>query len=364
MKILHIVSNLSIRNGVMSVLMNYYRNIDKDLFVFEFLYFDEREMTYKDEIKKLGGTFYKIKKSNNPFQFANTFRKFLINHAGEYDILHLHEVYLACFLIGLKKIIGVKKIISHAHATRFSDHRLKESRNRIMSLSNRFLADCYFACSQDAGKMIFGKSFILNGKVINNAIDLDKFQEDPMTRKEYRKMLDLEGKFVVGHVGNFTPQKNHFFLIDIFYEVQKIKSNAVLLLVGDGECRKKVIDKCMKLEISDKVIFLGARNDVNKIMNVFDCFVFPSIYEGLGIALIEAQATGVVCFFSDVVPFEANILKKSNRIMSLSDSSLNWAMTILNMKKCKDTDIKLSIRNAGYDITIEAKKLEQIYNNL
>lgn len=362
MKILHIVSNLSIRSGIMSVLMNYYRNMDTKKISFEFLYFDEREITYKEEIKTLGGAFYKIERTFNPIKLRNDIRDFLVKHSNEYSVVHLHEVYLIGFLIGLRSHIG--RVVVHAHATRFSENKLNGYRNRIMALPNKFFPDYYFACSYDAGRKIFGKKFNKYGQVINNAIDLNKFHRDCMIENEYRKMLDISEKFVVGHIGNFTVPKNHFFIIDIFHEIQKQRKDAVLVLVGDGERREQIENKCILLGISDKVKFLGVRTDVNKIMNTFDCFILPSIYEGLGIVLIEAQATGIPCVFSDVVPREANILKESNQILNINDSASIWASAVLESNEIARDNISNDIRKAGYDIVIEAKKLEEIYKNM
>lgn len=362
MKVLHIVSNISVRSGVMSVLMNYYRNINFNNIIFEFLYFDDREVTYRTEIELLGGRVHKIERSNNPIRFANKFRQFLKEHFGQYPIVHIHEVYLTGLLTGIKSKARIEKIIVHAHSTKFSDHKLANIRNQILSWPNRFLADYYFACSHDAGTTIFGQKFNKVGYIINNAIDLKKFCPNQKSRIEVRKELGLQGKFVIGHIGNFTPQKNHFFLINIFYEVQKINKAAVLVLVGDGKYRNKILNKCKELNIDNRVVYLGTRNDINRIMNSFDCFLLPSIYEGLGVVLIEAQATGIPCVYSNVVPTEANIFYEYNLTLSLNDTLEKWAKAVLYCsEQRKIVGIAEKISHAGYNIKTEAKKLEQIY---
>lgn len=364
MKVLHIVSNIALRNGVMSVIMNYYRNMNLNDFSFEFLYFDDREITYKEEIEKLGGKIYKIERSKNPFKLFLEINKFLKEHIEDYKIIHLHEIFLIGALIGIKRRNKNIKIISHAHATKFSDRKLANIRNHIFAIPNKVIPDKYFACSYDAGNVCFGKKFKQTGNVLNNAINLSKFYPDKNLRNQTRNELGIDDKYVVGHVGNFNAQKNHFFLIDIFYELQKVKDNAVLLLVGDGERRISVLNKCQQLGIMNKVIYLGTRDDINRIMNSLDCFLLPSIYEGLGIVLIEAQATGVPCVFTDVIPKEANILMENNIKLSLNDNPKIWADSILKSKREDREDILEEIQNAGYDIELEAKKLEQYYKSI
>lgn len=363
-RILHIVSNISIRNGIMSVIMSYYRCIDRNRYNFDFLYFDERDVTYRKEIEKLGGKVYKVNRTKDPLKLFVEINQFVKKNIDKYKIIHLHEIFLIGALIGIKKKNEAIKIISHGHVTKFSSRKLASIRNRIMSIPNKFIPDYYFACSKDAGKVCFGRKFTKRGYVINNAINLSKFQTDKEAREKLREELKVTDKYVIGHVGNFTKQKNHFFLIDIFYEVQKKREDAVLILVGDGELRESVLEKCKELKIDDKVIYLGTRNDIDKVMNSFDCFVLPSIYEGLGIVLIEAQAIGLPCVFSDVVPKEANILTKNNEIVSLNKSPEIWADKILKCNKASEENITIEIQKAGYDIKIENQKLEKLYKNM
>lgn len=364
MKILHIVSNISLRNGIMSILMNYYRNIDRNEVSFDFVYFDEREFTHKEEIERLGGKVYKIKRYRNPLILFLEINKFLKKHVTDYQIIQIHEIYLISTLIGIKKRNSNLKIIAHAHATDFSSNKLKAIRNKIMSFPSKIIPDYYCACSVVAGNAIFGKKFTRKGHVINNAIDLSKFKVDNTFRNEIREQLGISDKYVIGHVGNFNKHKNHFFLLDIFYELQKEKDSAVLVLIGDGERREKVLAKCKKIGISNKIIYLGVRNDINKIMNCFDCFVLPSISEGLGIVLIEAQASGKPCVFSNAVPEEANILKQSNMILPLCNNVKMWANSIVKCEKISIDKPYEKISKAGYNIKLEAKKLEEYYKRV
>lgn len=367
MRVIHIASNISKNSGVMSVLMNYYRNINKKNIQFDFIYFDEYENTYKEEIQKLGGRFYKITSPKNPYKFWRELKRILIEIEDENKIVHIHEIFLSLFLFNLKKITGIKKIIIHSHATKFSNKKLNSIRNRILGIGNTFFSDILCACSFDAGINIFGKKFKKEGIVINNAINLKKFCFNRELRKELRRKFELDEKYVIGHVGGFRPEKNHNFILDIFKEVLKQKQESILILVGTGYLKEKIKLKCQKLNIEKNVIFLdlGEKNNVNEIMNIFDIFVFPSIYEGLGIVLIEAQATGIPCIFSDVIPKEANILKENNRVLSLNLNEKYWAEELLKLSNQKikrdPLFIKEQIDINGYNIEIESKKLEEFY---
>ena len=363
MRILHIVSNISIRNGIMSVIMNYYRKINCSKFNLSFIYFDERENTYADEISSLGGTYTKINKGKNPIELFKAIHKYVKDNNDSYDIIHLHETYLIPTLIGIKKNSNLK-IIAHAHSTKFSENALKNMRNMIFSLPNKSIPNYYFSCSKAAGVALFGRKFLENGYVMNNAINLDNFSYDEESRVLMRKKLNIENKIVIGHVGNFNKGKNHSFLIDVFESYLKINKNSVLVLVGDGELKEEIKKKCKQLKIDDKVLFLGVRKDINAIMNAFDCFVLPSKFEGLGVVLIEAQATGLPCVFSDCVPIESNILKDQNKTISLKEKPEKWANTINDLINIRDKNSKKKIQDAGFDISIESKRLEQKYEDI
>lgn len=364
MKVLHIVSNISIRSGVMSMLMNYYRKIDKSKVQFEFLYFDEKEGTYENEIYFLGGRTIKIERPSQYFKYRKSINSFFKENYEKYHIIHIHEIYMSSFLIGCKKMSGAKKIVVHAHATKFSDHKLNNLRNRLLAIPNKFLPDYYFACSKEAGIYCFGKKFKKNGIIIKNAINLKKFYPSEEDRSIIRKKLGIDKKFVIGHVGNFTPPKNHKFLIKIFKEILEKKENSILVLIGDGYLKPEIERKVKRMGIENSVLFLGTRKDVNKIIKAFDCFLFPSLYEGLGIVLVEAQATNIPCVFSDVVPTDANILTENNRTISLEEKETIWAKEVLELNKKNYCNVSKIITEAGYNIESESKKIEEIYYSL
>lgn len=357
MKVLHIVSNLSMRNGIMSVLMSYYRNLRRENIQFSFLYYDETKESYQDEILLLGGAVYRLSRK----KFLKEWTEFCEQYYGEFDILHNHELYLSFFLINSKKKLGNRIVVSHAHATKYSDSKIKSIRNRILSWPSVYISDSLFACSKMAGSSLFGKKFLVNGYVLNNAIDVKKFRFDENMRNIVRNELSIESnQFVIGHIGNFTPQKNHAMIVEIFRELLLINKDSVLILVGDGYLKNSVEQKVRELCIDDKVRFIGATSRVAEILNAIDVFLFPSLYEGLGIVLIEAQANGLSCVYSDVVPDEANILKACNVRLGLDEACEKWAKTITEMQTNRYV-LTDEIERANYDVVEESKKLELLY---
>ena len=358
MRILHIVSNISIRNGIMTVLMNYYRNMQEENVQFSFLYYDEKDETYEDEILKLGGEIYRFSRKTFPTEW-NVFSK---ENYGKFDVLHNHELYLSLFFWAAKKDLGVKCLISHAHATKFSDKKVNEMRNKILSLPSR-RSEYLLACSTDAGKRLFRKHFMTKGYILRNAIDISRYAFDVEQRRSIRNAYGIEDRLVLGHVGNFAYPKNHSYLLEIFYEIVKIKPDSVLLLVGEGCLYEDIKVKALELGIEKNVIFVGATKYVEHYLSAMDIFIFPSRFEGLGIALVEAQANGLPCVYSDAVPKEADVIRENNICLSLNDSPKLWAKEILEVEINRYL-LGNEMEVAGYDISKEASQLVQFYKDV
>lgn len=215
-----------------------------------------------------------------------------------------------------------------------------------------------FACSKLAGDWMFlGEHF----DILYNAIDINEYKYSPVIANKLRQEFHLENCIVVGHVGRFNPQKNHSFLIDIFSECVQRNSNTKLLLVGDGEGRQKIQDKVRDLGIQDKVIFTGIRSDVNELLQAMDVFVFPSLYEGLPVTMVEAQASGVPCIISDHVSKECIVTRGLVTSKRLDESPEQWAKHILQQSRRSRENHIEEIRTAGYDISTAAKQLESFY---
>ena len=357
--VLMFVSNTNKKSGVATVIMNYYSKVYETVHM-DFIYFEDLDANnYNNQIKKYGGRIYKF---SSPFKFID-FRKqlkaFCNEHYKEYDVFHYHFPFMGGFFIDVSKLLGGCVVISHAHATKFGERLISNIRNGIAAKLSVNVPDYYFACSKKAGVYNFGKRFNTDrGYIVNNAIQLKHFVFNAENRESVRNEFKLQDKFVVGHIGNFTPQKNHGFIIDIFYEILKKNQNAELLLIGEGYLRATIQEKAEKLGIASKVHFTGVRNDIGRLLSGMDLFLFPSHFEGLGIALIEAQTNGLPCLVSEVIPEEAKICNCIE--LSLNDSAGKWSEAALRDVQ-RENDAYNLVKYAGFDLDVEASKLTDIY---
>ena len=280
--------------------------------------------------------------------------------------MHSHINTLSVFPLRAAKKAGVPVRIAHSHSTTNKKEKKKNMMKMLLRPFSKKYATNYFACTEHAGRWLFGNKEYDNGNVyiLNNAIDLDKFKYNEKIRIKKRKELNIENDtLVIGHIGRFVAQKNHTFLIDIFNELHKKKKNSILLLIGQGPLIDEIKQKVEMLGLSDSVKFLGQRDDVNELYNVMDLFLFPSLYEGLGMVLIEAQANGLSCIASTEVP---RIVKISKDVSFLElRSSINiWRDEIIKMIGKKNlVDINILIEK-GYDIKNESIKLIKKYKEL
>ena len=361
-RVLHFVSTLSRGSGVMSVIMNYYRHIDRDKVQFDFLHFIACEDSYMDEIRELGGKIYCIDKPGSSFQSIKQLNSFFRLHAGEYTWLHNHEVYLTFLLRPIAKRYGLEKFIVHCHATKYSDKTLNAVRNRILCLPIRLMKVERFACSEAAGKFLYGEKMLKAGKVfiMHNAIDCEKFRFRPEVRERLRKEMGLDGKFVIGHVGRFERQKNHEFLIEVFAECKKEIDSCILLLIGEGSLRSKIEKKVVEKVLKNSIIFLTKRNDMEYLYQVMDLFVLPSLYEGLPVSCLEAQVNGLECIVSRTVTDELKKQTIGSIITMLPLEKKVWKQNILSCK-IRQTSISQHINNDNYDINLQSCRLHSFY---
>lgn len=356
-RILHVVTYMG-RGGLETMLMNYYRHIDRNKVQFDFLVHRDFEADYDAEILKMGGRIYHVSRLI-PWSrsYKEELKKFFQSHP-EYKIVHVHQDCLSSVALQCAKVCGVSVRIAHSHNSN-QDKNLKYLIKKYYMKKIPMYATDLMACGKMSGDWMFGGR---EYTVICNAIDTKKYVFTPTVSDENHQKLQIEkNEIVIGHIGRFHPQKNHSFLIDVFLECVKQKSNVKLLLVGDGNDKKKIQDKVDHFGISDKVIFTGVRTDIPELLQAMDVFVFPSLYEGLPVTLIEAQAAGLPCVISDQVSEECIVTKDLVTIMKLSDSAERWAQHILTRMKIPKTDHKEEIQECGYDIRIEAPKLEAYY---
>ena len=355
-RVLHIVTYMG-RGGLETMLMNYYRHIDRSKVQFDFLVHREFEADYDAEIHKLGGKIFHISRL---IPWSHSYRrklKHFFQEHPEYKIVHVHQDCLSSVALQCAMECCVPVRIAHSHNSN-QDRNWKYIVKRYYMKKIPIYATELLACSNAAGKWMFRENTF---QIVHNAINIAKYKYSPEISQKIRNQFNIENKIVIGHVGRFNPQKNHEFLIDIFAECMKENSNVVLMLVGDGNEKCKIEDKVKKLEISDKVIFTGVRNDVSELMQAMDIFVFPSLFEGLPVTMIEAQAAGLPCVISNMIPGESIVTENLVSVMQLSDSPLNWADHILSRVIEERRDYCDEIKKAGYDIETASKNLEEFY---
>lgn len=351
--------------GVESVVMNYYRNIDRTKVQFDFICDEDSTDIPYEEIESLGGRVILIP----PYQKVFKYQKELIRifKENKYKIVHSHINTLSVFPLRAAKKAGVPVRIAHSHSTT----NKKEWKKNILKETLKHFSKVYptvlFACSEKAGKYQFGDKEYDRGNVylLNNAIDLDKFKYDEVIRKNKRKELNIsDDQIVIGHIGRFVKAKNHTFLIDIFNEIYKENNKAILLLAGQGPLMDETKEKVNSLGLTDSVRFLGQRSDANELYQAFDLFLLPSLYEGLPVVGVEAQASGNLCYLSNDMTKETKVLD-STVFMSLSNTPKEWADAILNsLKEYKKHDTKEEVSNYGFNIKLEANKLTDKYLDL
>lgn len=350
--------------GVESVVMNYYRHIDRTKIQFDFICDEDSTNIPYGEIEKMGGKVILIPPYQKVFKYHKKLKEVL--KSGGYKIVHSHINTLSVFSLFAAKCAGVPVRIAHSHSTTNKKEKKKNLLKQILRPFSKVFATDYMCCSELAGRWLFGNKEYDNGNVylLNNAIDLDKFKYDEEKRKEKRKELNIEDDtLVIGHVGRFVEQKNHRFLIDIFNEVHKQKENSILLLAGQGPLMEEMKEKVKILGIEDSVKFLGQRNDINELYQVMDLFLFPSLYEGLGMVAVEAQVSGLPCVVSTEIPEIAKVTEKITFI-NLENKIEIWTEIIFKyLKNINRKNINFTDGIKKYDIIKETTKLEKKYLN-
>ncbi|MDD6403970.1 MAG: glycosyltransferase family 1 protein [Mollicutes bacterium] len=351
--------------GVESVVMNYYRHIDRTKIQFDFICDDDSTNIPYEEIEKLGGKVILIPPYQKVFKYHKKLKEVL--KSGGYKIVHSHINTLSVFSLFAAKCAGVSVRIAHSHSTTNKKEKKKNLLKQVLRPFSKLFATDYMCCSELAGRWLFGDKEYDKGNVylLNNAIDLDKFKYNESLRKEKRKELGIsDDTLVIGHIGRFVAQKNHDYLIDIFNEIHKKNNNSVLLLAGQGPLMEEIKNKAKELNLDDSIKFLGQRNDANELYQVFDVFLLPSLYEGLPVVGVEAQAASLLCYLSDDMTKETKILDIT-KFMSLNNTPEEWADNILDdVKKYKRRDVSKEMTAKNFNIKEEVKRLEKYYLNL
>ena len=362
LRVLHSVSNMA-RAGIETMLMNYYREMDTSLIQFDFLANKPEPGEYDEEIRSRGGRVF-VSPGLNPLHYPR-YKRFvsdLLSSNPDIRIVHAHNEAMGFYTLQSAKSAGIRVRIAHAHNTRI----IRDYKYPLKLVCKQLLpgaATQYWSCGTDAGIYYYGKKrWNESGFILHNAIDVPRFKFQPEIRRHLRQACGLENSFVIGHVGRFNVQKNHSRLLDIFAEIAAVVPGARLVLIGVGELEQATKEKARTLALGEKVLFLGQMANVNEWYQAMDCFLLPSLFEGLPVVGIEAQAAGLPCFFSDRVTDEA-LLSPNAQKVSLDASNAEWTKKILSgtqEESNRERGAEL-IRLAGYDIHEEARKLMNTY---
>lgn len=360
-RVLNVLGRLN-HGGMENMVMNLYRNVNREKVQFDFVIHTDKHCDFTDEVLALGGRIFSAPRYNikNHFLYKKWWKKFLKEHS-EYKIIHGHMFTIASIYLKIANANGLTTI-SHCHSS-YAKRGGKGIIKNILQFPLRYIADWLFSCSEMGGRWLYGKNVKKrkNYILLKNAIETDRYVYCDDIAQKVRRAFAAEDKFIVGHVGRLTEAKNHMYLLKVFEEILKEKPDAMLMLVGTGPMENKIREKVKELGLTENVIFTGVRNDVNELMQAMDCFVFPSLYEGLPVTVVEAQTAGLPCFVSDAVTDEVSLTDLVT-MLSIEKSPKEWADLILEKTASfKRTNTRQLIIDAGYDIETTAVWLQEFY---
>ncbi len=334
-RILQVVGGMN-RAGVETWLMHVLRHIDRGKYKIDFLVHTDQPCAYDEEIRSLDSNIYPCLHPSNPLRYAYNFKKIVSSH-GPFDVIHSHVHHFSGFVLRLAFNLHIPKRIAHSHNDLSAIQKISPWYRRLyfwyMHRCIQKYATIRLACSRLAANNLFGDRWDSDPRcrVLYCGIDLKPFKEF-VDRKLVRDELGIPlDAYVIGHVGRFMPQKNHNLIIDIFHAVLQRIPHAFLLLVGDGPLRNEIENKINRLGMGARVLLTGSRSDVPRLMKgAMDLFLFPSLYEGLGLAVVEAQACGLPCVISDSIPEETTVIPNLICRINLENNLFMWSNTIKN----------------------------------
>lgn len=389
-RVLHVLGTTNI-GGAESRIMELYRAVDRDKIQFDFLVHTSQDGSYSDEIRALGGKIYTLPrfKVYNYFRYRKAVRDFFEKHT-EFCAVHGHMTSTASIYLPVAKKIYAKnnikrsghELITIAHARSAGvDRGIKGIITKLIRKNLKNKADVCFTCSREAGIAVYGKKSVEEGRVwtVPNAINCSRFKFDKNVRTEVREKLGLTDKFVLGHVGRFGFMKNHVYLAEIFAHVCRKNPDSALVLIGKGEEEETVREKIKRLGeemfgdsdfLEKRTFFLGNRFDIEAFYQAFDCFVFPSIFEGFPGSVLEAEASGLPCFVSDKVTGEV-ALSDNVYYLSIDEKPEKWAERIILSSAENDLDKRINENDAiceaiskkGFDVESQADEMERFYRS-
>lgn len=360
-RILHVVGRMN-RGGAETLIMEWYRHIDRTQYQFDFVVHHADFGDYDDEIRALGGNIY-VLPAPKPYQFYSyqkAWAHFFSVHP--YDIVHGHMDSTAAFYLKEAQKAGTTMRIAHSHSTH-ADMGWKTWATNITHRNIKKYATVIAGCSEEACQWIVGKNTMGMHHVFTNGVDSDRFAFSQEKREDIRQSLGISPSMrVYGHVGRFDDVKNHTFLLDTFQQMYQNDQNARLLLIGEGPLRREMENKAQSLGLSDVIFFLGMQERVDYFLSAMDVFLLPSLYEGVPVSLIEAQASSLPCFVSTNVPHDVNILGTIS-FLPLDIGAEAWAHEIQEKTTTWERKNNASlIREKGYDIMTSTQQLQALYD--
>lgn len=366
-RVLQIVGRMD-RGGIENFIMNVYRNIDREKVQFDFLCHYGREAAFNDEIRAMGGRIYEMPAIRDEthvyywklFAYIGALNKFFKEHK-EYKIIHGQMTNTASIYMPIAKRHGVTTRIAHSHNSHGKVGMLGVVTDILKKPVYRYATDL-FACSEAAAKYFYPESYIKAGKVkiVPNAVDAGRFRFNPEKRKQMRAEFGVGDKLVIGCVGRFRTEKNQAFLLNVLKEALKTEPTTVLLFAGDGPLEDTCKQKADEMGIADKCIFLGMRSDIPDVMQAMDVLAMPSLFEGLPVTGIEAQAGGLPIIASSGIPEEMNAINMVE-FVALDAGEKVWADKLIENAKNTRVDTLETIKAAGYDIHTTAAWLQEFY---
>ena len=354
--------------GVESFLMNYYRNIDRTQLQFDFLCNSHNQVAYEDELVKLGASVYHItSRKENALKFRRELNSLFSEHAGDWDAIWVNVCSLANIdYLKIARRYGLRKRVIHSHNSENMDSFLRGILHKINMRRIENYATDFWACSNEAAKWFYNDKLLRKVIVIQNAIDVDKMRFDPEKRKTIREQLGVSDEVkVIGNVGRLHFQKNQEFILDVFSCYVKKQPESILVLIGQGEDGEKLKAKSRDLGIDDKVIFAGLQRDIPAWLSALDLFLFPSKFEGLSVAALEAQANGVPMLASDRVISPDTKVNDNFVFYGLENSPEMWSGKIdevMSLEREKPEDISRRFSERGFDIREEAVRLRELFD--
>jgi len=368
MRILQVIDDMGRNSGVSSMLLNYYKFIEHRDIHFDFMVYHPVPEEVRIYCKNHHSRIFEVGPLSGKTVLSGTLSKRITQvfkkYAKSYDIIHGHESNTAFIYMKLAKQYGIRIRILHSHNAKGADGLAKKARNFVLNREGLKYVTHYCACSKKAALYLYGTDRHVN--IVNNAIDTEQFRFCPDTRNRVRKRLGLENQFVVGHVGRFAPQKNHSYIIDIFYRFHRKVKNSTLILLGDGVLMEEVKKKVCALHLEEAVQFAGVQDHVNEYMQAMDAFILPSRYEGLPVVCVEAQAAGLKCLVSREVTREI-IITDNVKLLGIGKKDIDlWVSQLMKIREKNALENRARyaalVADKGFDIKRQSKRLERYYH--